>query len=746
MPFIEKSVIIIKWYTRIGRILPFSAYNGKQDKNRSDFMNKKNNAKKIAALLLSAALAVGSVGCSGFIVKDNEKDLAQTVAKVDISSALTEEYTDVKGDVGEIVKSLSTEISKRELMAYFLSTGYQYVESYGYSYEDTFNMLMDGLVSRKLMMQYAIAYYLKNTDLNAAGCKAYVEQQKAAATEKEKALLEEYPEVLTLKYFLTDGGKDDTEYKKTVYNVKKSINDALDELETTYIKAETEEHDHGEVRTLPTGVKTEKEDYFNENYGIYTGRNTKDGVGGYGDYKKQDGSTTSTRQKAYNAFLANLQAYSLISSGKAEDTSDVTHLNYYYVELSSMLGQALIEKYFDTLETEVTAQLDGAYMQRKYDEIYASQKAAYENDPIAYAEAMGKVSDTSFLLYGLNGFGYVYNILLPFSTSQNIHYGEAKKQAVTQDELYTIRKNILAGVEGKDLRDSWISVHEDDNHSYVKDGKYYFFEENDKYEKLSQYVGSYPYQGKVEKEDDEFKTTPDKISIGNANEGFIKVFEEHITNTVNVSGIKAEGKLNEGNTQKFSNPTENYANYNLSDGKYTDAKGEVKDYSSFIYYTGKVKGLETSAKDYFVEDSNAYKAISAVNELMFAYSTDTGCLNTYFGYAVSPYKTDFVKEFEYAAREAVKGGAGSYVVCATDYGWHIIYASYVYTAADVYGGYKTEDVDKEGTFSNLFYESLKSSAAENYTTEKQNEVLNRYNNDKSVTLYKSRYKDLLEMN
>ncbi len=710
-------------------------------------MNKKNNAKKIAALLLSAALAVGSVGCSGFIVKDEAKDLAQTVANVNISANLTEEYKDVEKDLTEIVKSLSTEITKRELMANFMSTGYQYVQNYGYTYKDTFNMLMDGLVNREIMIQYAIAYYLKNTSLSADGCKEYVAAEMKAASEKEKGLYEKHPEVLTLKYFLTEGGKDAADYKKAVYDLNKSINNTLDSLETGYIKTEAEEDEEVEARTLPSGVNTEKEDYYSDNYGVYTGRNTKDGENGYKEYEKQEGSTTSTRQKAYNAFLANLQGYNLISSsGETEDTSDITHLNYYYVELSSVLGQALIDKYFESLEAEVTARLSEEYVKGKYEEIKDAQENTYKADSTAFATAMGEVGDSNFLLYGLDGFGYVYNILLPFSTSQTNHYNEAKKQANTQDELYKIRKSLLAQIEAKDLRDSWFSTHDEKNYSYKgTDGKYYFFEDKDgnsKYEKLRQYAGTYPYQGTVK--EDTMEATPDKISIGNASEGFIKIFEEHITKTVGVEGIKAEGKLNVGNTQKLSsaNPDDKYKSYDSA--TYTE-KGEVKDYSSFIYYTGKVNGLQTAAKDYFEESSDAYKAVSAVNELMFAYSTDTGCLNTYFGYAVSPYKTDFVKEFEYAAREAVKGGAGSYVVCATDYGWHIVYASYVYSGADVYGGYTAADAEKEGTFANLFYESLKSSSVDSYTTEKQNDVLNRYNNDKNVTLYKSRYKDLLEM-
>ncbi|MBR6703256.1 MAG: hypothetical protein IKL76_01710, partial [Clostridia bacterium] len=109
--------------------------------------------------------------------------------------------------------------------------------------------------------------------------------------------------------------------------------------------------------------------------------------------------------------------------------------------------------------------------------------------------------------------------------------------------------------------------------------------------------------------------------------------------------------------------------------------------------------------------------------------------------------TDFVSEFEYAAQQAVLGGVGSYVVAPSDYGWHIIYCSFVYDAddGDVYGGFKADEMEVEGTFSYLFYESLKSTSASSYTTTVQNQLLNQYNNDKAVTLHTKAYQDLLDL-
>lgn len=724
-------------------------------------MNIKHTIKKTAAALLALALTVGATGCD-FLVTDNEKDLKQTVATVNISSNLKSAEMECADDVQKLIdnKGLSTDIPKRDLIAYFLSTGYMYVQSYGYTYEDTFNMLMDGLVEKKILTQYAVAYFLEKDDaLTADACLAFVNGQIDAASGKEKDLLSANREVLTMKYFLTD-----EEYDEAVYSLKKSLNDSLDSAETSYITETTDEHTHDETRTTPTNANVEKEDHIPMkdgalDYDIYTGRNALDSCG---VYEKVDGSTVTSRKKAYNAFLSNLQGYGLIKEG--EDTAVVTELDYYYLELSSTLGSALVNKYTEELKEEAINKLDATYVAAKYDEIKTSQKTAYENKPTDFDTALDSVSDTSFLLYGQKDFGFVYNILIPFSASQTQAYSAAKSN-LKGDALYNARKEILKGVEAKDLRSAWFCTEEDEHYAYEATGTayynnngeqkdYLFFENNmtntDKYEKLTQYAGQYPYNGKAELVDDEWDFTPNKMKIGTATEsGFIQEMEAYINHVV--GGEVASGDWLDG--------------YNES--VYTDSVTKKVDYSKFMYYAGKVELDNKSRSDFFnpkvgttetVNDS--YQALSAVNELMFAYSTDTGCLNSYMGYVVSPYKTDFVSEFEYAAQAVVagvdwnkdgtkdfEGGVGSYVVAPSDYGWHIIYCSFVYDAddGDVYGGFKADEMEVEGTFSYLFYESLKSTSASSYTSTVQNQLLNQYNNDNAVTLHTKAYQDLLEL-
>lgn len=695
-------------------------------------MSKKNTLKKSVATILSVAFIMGSSACSFFPV-DNEKDLKQKVASVNISIGNEE----MKG-VGELINLgyLSKDIYKSELISGFLSTGYQYVESYGYSYEETFNMLVDSLVSRKIVTQYAVSYYL-DKGLTVDGCKAYVEKNVKDADESMKDLL---TQKYALQYFLTENDADSTDYWYAVYQLQKSLNSSLDTAEDEYITAEDEEHNHSEGRAKPTNVSTEKEDFYPTkedgktlNYNVYTGRNA---LSDCGEYEKLDGSTAVTRQKAYNAFLANLQSSNLIKKG--ENTADITKLSYYYEELVNTLAQAVINKYGDDLKEDAVKDLKDGYVESKYKEIFEGQERAYASDTAAFETALGSVSDDSFVLYGKEGFGFVYNILIPFSAAQEQAYSAAKNKGYTKDELFSARRDILKGVQAKDLRNEWFDLHDHANSAYeategyFDNGKdkgektYLFFEDNmvktDRYEALTQYAGMYPYNGKVETVDEEYKFTPNKMDIN----GFIGEMETYIKE---VSGA----------TIKTTDRSESYATKTFVND------GEV-DYNSFIYYEGKVELKDKSAANFFNKESDQYKALSAVNELMFAYSTDSGCLNTYMGYVVSPYKTSYVPEFEYAAQYAVSQGVGSYVVCATDYGWHVIYTSFVYEAdGEVYGGYVEAEKDTEGTFSNLFYESLKATLANTYITEAQNTILNDYNTDDCVKLYKAAYKDLLEL-
>ncbi|MBE5747313.1 MAG: hypothetical protein E7352_03960 [Clostridiales bacterium] len=729
-------------------------------------MNKKN-FKKTAAILLGLALTVGATGCN-FIETDTSRDLGLSVATVNISAELKDDARygeEVATAVNEIVGTSS--ISKRDLITYFLNAGSSYAETYGYA--ATFNMLLDNLINREIMIQYAVAYYLAKDEFTLEKHDAYVEAQLNDASVEEKELLEAHPQVLSFKYFLTEGDNTKMEdYNRAVYGLKKMLNTTLDNLETQYIKAE--EHDHGDTsktRTMPTGVGAEKTDYCPAKYEIYTGRNS---LSECGAYEKQDGSTTLSRKKAYNAFLTSLYSYGLISSvgGKIEDPSDIEHLNYYYVELESSLSQALISKYYEDLEADVEKELNKeneqgkAYAEVQFDEMLASQQKAYENKPSAFKTAMDGVSESSFVLYGIENFGFVYNILIPLSTKQSVEYKMYQAQGLTANELFLKRKALWSEIKAEDQRSSWISDDEHTNYSYEgEDGKYYFFEDHfseekaDQYETITHYAGQYPFQGTIDRDED---GNIEKIDVKTNSKGV----DEVLNDMFGLIGLDRgeDNAIYNAYTDMTTYTTD--AKKDVDGNEVKDENGDViyvdddvvEDYSKFIYRRGQVQFNGTPiADDFFLPTSESYKALSAVNEILFAYSTDPGSLNSYMGYVVSPYGNGYVPEFEAAAQWAVEKGVGSWAVVPTDYGWHIIYCSFKYEGGKVYDYNHVEAVGDsengieavEGSFSKMFYDNLKAKTLSNVTSELEKLALNQFNNDKVVQKFPSVYQDLLSM-
>jgi hypothetical protein len=366
----------------------------------------------------------------------------------------------------------------------------------------------------------------------------------------------------------------------------------------------------------------------------------------------------------------------------------------------------------------------------------------------AFETALNSVSDTSFVMSAPEeNYGFVYNILLPFSAWQNEQYAAEKTKGYNDSELYAKRAAILQNITAKDLRGSWISDHDHANYSYKgEDGKYYFFENQtgakanlNKYEALKLYAGNYAYNGTFE----DGKAKPN--TVANIDD-FMTIWETELEKT----GLKADGAKNTAGD--VATGLKAY----VTDGNYTLNDKDEFDYSEFVYYTGKVTTDGTTALAYdpakhFVSTTDAYKALSVFNELTFAYSTDPGSLSTYMGYVVSPFDTSFVNEFEYAAQYAIKYlGVGGYVVCPSDYGWHVIYVSSVLPAGNVYGtadGITQADLDndEDDTFFDFYFASLKSASAQNYQSIVENEVLVEYNNGSCVKLYEDRYEDLLSI-
>lgn len=698
---------------------------------------------KVAAVALAAALSSTLLaGCD--ITTDVSKDYAQVIAEVNITDSANFESSSY-AEYGDVIGT--TEITKRDMVSYFISTGYSMMQSYGWTYYDTFNMISETLVNRQIYIQYAMLYLLDDeseSDITVAGYEAAVEGQ----TGIDRRLA-------ALAYFL-----DEEEEAQALYSTRQLVNNTLDSQEETYL-----DHDHSHddsastARTTPTGIDTETEDYYNEAYRIYTGSNALADCPGY---EAPEGSTPTTRRKAYSSFLASLRANSLIESG--EDLSDVESLTYFKTELASAYETAIINKLTDKFEDTIRATVNEQYAQEIYDTTYSRQETTFANDTDSFETALDGVSDTSFVLTAPEAnYGYVINILIPFSTSQSLELENAPADlGDTKGNNFLQRAALLKNVRGTDQRGTWF------DEDYAFDGaevenaytggnaarSYLFFEDslggNEQYERVPNYLGYYTYNGTVRQNDDESYTVrPNRITI----DEFIAEMEGYLTQAASEVSVEGDGyTVSEGvyvngiaADDTINAVADNTTYYNRSVSDYYTESGAV-DYSKFVYYAGQVNFTNGfDANQFFLAGSAENVAYSVMNELSFAYNTDTAGLNDYFGYVISTGATDYVPEFEYAAQYVCRQGAGSYVVVPSDYGWHVIYCTFSFVAdeeGNVIAPYTFNWGDRttEGTFSYLFYEALCADLVSEYASIRQSNAIEDFKD--CAVVYEDRYADL----
>lgn len=720
---------------------------------------------KILSLITAGAVActISLAGCS----VNSQADMEQVIAEVNISKSdnFGTEYSDYVGAIGE-----GTSIRKRELVAYFLNAGSSLVQS-GSTYGEAFATLAETLVNNAVLVQYATVATLKTMaeDTEYSGfstASAAVEWFNGFETDAERyeALLEYQESVDSYE------GDDNIDYVLlSKYTMMSSLNSSIDSYEETVLDSE---HDHSSSSaTLPDGVDTEVENFYpvdgdgNLDYGVYTGY---DGylLSGSGVYEEDalDGTTLWSRRQAYNRFIQVLDSNFLITDD--DDVSDVWNLNYVQSDYVNLLRQQLLANFYDLYEGELEESIVSdsyAYVADRYQELLTQQSAEYGDSTSAFETAMSNLSDTSFILYASdtdngNRFGYVYNILLPFSATQETQLNSLStllsNDVITEDEYYQLRNDILKNITSTDQRSSWFNGGVDYSFDATDSGiSYYsgnddsrnilFFEDNltntDRYEQLDKYYGAYTYNGTaIKNADDSYTLIANNVDIDDMLGEFSGYLQFVLgENTVNYGYWSEDGNFTSADSSAY------YRN-----NTFTDADDEI-DYSKFMYAYGKVDLGEFVASDLLNKDSDYYKAMSAVNELQYAYTTDTGVLSQYIGYTVGAYSTNYIKEFEYAAQYAIReGGVGAFAVCAGDYGWHLIYVTYVLEPGENGAIYDVDwsRITIEGTFEYNFYEMLKASDLENASSRYQRDLLQSlYQADSSVIVYEDRYSDLTSL-
>ena len=431
--------------------------------------------------------------------------------------------------------------------------------------------------------------------------------------------------------------------------------------------------------------------------------------------KAFDTGSNENARKAFNNFIELLDNNELLGDDYAKDGTIESTL-YYKQLLKSNLENKIIEKYENYVKATVYGELTFADLENAFNAKLNKQEK-WSNEEFVSALSSATASDP-ILVSNYGTYGYVYNLLVGVNDYQSAKISEIK--ANEQSEYSAKRAEILADTLIKDLRSTWIlSGYDFDGTKFTGD-----------YTLVKNAENSLAFQGEA-------------VKLADATEEENAVY--------GVKSVKTFG------LDEFIGFVNDYV-YGATKG------GKVAD-NDDIYWafndTAKINVEEYDAK---------------INELLFAFSTDPGSLNTYKGYVIKPLadgsnSEEYVTTFGNAGRKLLEQGGTSYMVVASDYGYHFMFFSEVYNVGDKYANLSDyldsldidkgtmtwaqyfeaqkdnwDDFEEEGNYLFVLANELVSAKLSKITSDKKDQIMNEYRYDENsskVVIYKDRYANLL---
>ena len=355
----------------------------------------------IATIFLTIVMCFSSlIGCN-LVTVDNERDMNQLVATVQIEDAPEEK------------------IYKKDMIIAYLNYYYQLEES-GYTRAQTFETIIENLVNNRVFVQYAMKYF----------------SDKGMGDASDKWNIEKY---------LTDGSVDteDNELLDAKYSAYKDMNDLIDSYVTDKEDDKVGDTYSETARVVPTGAvndeeltAAEKTQYIN------------------------NGIDVTERRKAFSDVINVLKTNDLLGDGY--ENNDITTTEYYKETINGYYEQALIAKFEEYITSEARAKVTLDMVKAEYERLYKIQKG-YSN--AEFVTALDSVSANSPILYSaFNGYGMVYNVLLGIDEDMSADLADitAKYQEENGTPVYkldtyrTDRKALFSSITAKDQRTSWI--------------------------------------------------------------------------------------------------------------------------------------------------------------------------------------------------------------------------------------------------------------------------------------------------
>lgn len=688
---------------------------------------------KLIAVVSLVAVTFGTLaGCALFEV-NKDRDMAQIAATVDIS--------------GGAENGVATNIYKRDLTAGYMSYGYYYVQNYGYTTAQAYQLILDNLVNNEVIIQQS-KERLSSADYKD---KVYTDDKKILTSADVTALDEDFG-----KYFLSliasdadiaaytakkvgDAGYaagladyvaglySDGSLKRTDASFKfagdanevlKAVSDGIDNLNSFIDSfADDSDHDHEHnhdsitysARTTPT--MDAEEDKIDVEACLKVIRDDQTGL---------DRKISGDRLKAFKKGYKRLQELGLVETDAVGDryfegtdaptVLSVLQLDYFKNNIQSALDSKLVDVYEKALRADKVASTEDLFEQ--YKELKKKQSSEYEGDTSALETALGEVSDSKFVVYNSAiGYGYVSHLVVEYTDEQKASITEKKAEKdVKKAEIAEFVKGLAPSIVAKDLRASW-----------VKSG----YGDYDAVEKTFTFSDKYVYN------------TSDK-------DWNLAVYDGKIDGVLTYTEETDDGDLE----LRF-----NFETVTPNEIGFTDFVGKIK--GAF--------GIEDLALDTPVKiagyddmDFTARKDVmNRFEDIKFAYSTDTGNFNKYLGYLYSPItaKDTYVTEFVDACKLATKGGEGTVVMFMSEsYGLHVLVCT---AMVNDYGHYDnleafTNDIEIKGTVAYNFKKANESLIESNYVSKEADRFIKKYTKDTSkdgksayITYNEKAYKDLV---
>ncbi len=659
----------------------------------------KKFALKIVTLLVSVCLLAGTMSSCGLFVTNTDRDMAQKVATVKLSDNVNEET-----------------IYKRDMIAGYYSYGYNYVKQRSYTLKQTYELILNNLINNLVVTQSAQQYLAEKNAAASIGSIDLANDQyfgKGKEYYKYLAVMASSADVADFesKNAKVKSGSDEYYEKLADYVYDKYAGKTLTAKDapfrfvssTTALNAvfTAIKNVNSLVESFASDDSSSDDTHEHEKV-TYDVRTTPTIDSDDDDEETLDPVQTIksgvNEADAFNKGINRLKKLGLVDGGEnpvlAKELTVLT-VPYFKSTITDTIKSALVQTYQDKMEEQVALSNDQLY--ESYLNLKNNQEGRLDGDLSTLETKLGEVSKNTFVLYSKDlGYAYVSHILIGYSDEQKARIEKditGKDNTTNADILATVNAE-AEKVIAKDQRESWVKsgygLYSDDG-TFTFDSKYVY---GTKFNKFNGTVGAPGFH--VEEKDD------------NGDKEIKFTYKSVVANTLNYTEFcKLADKA-----------------FGLAEGTFTIGYGgTISDYDA-------VKG--------------------DVEDLKYAYSTDTGNLGKYLGYLYSPYTSEssYVQAFAAAAKEVASQGKGAYKMFASkEYGLHIVVCT---EKASDYGQYATKDafvadLDNADSFAARYKKASDDMVKSTYISKLATSLTTQYSNDANVvTRFKKAYADLIK--